>query len=255
MIIRIMIKKIFIIFIFFLSRSLPAFAQQTIFNVPNADVTPKGNFYTENEGQFKTWNSGQIYILTEYNNFGMGHNTDLEASVYNVQTRNNSPTMGYGFKSYMPILNKKYPEREYKLTIGDQVLVSYSGTLKGTGNWSYTHLSGRVPIINARLTGGVYAGTKQYFGRGAVGFLGGYEIPVTKRLKIIGDWYSGGNAQGFFIPGFSYTFYLPDNPNLYFVGPSTLYVGYRIHNDKRSGSSGIVIEINTFISVIPMRNK
>ena len=213
-----------------------AYSQQTIFNVPSADVTPQYVFYTENENQFRSWDP-HYYILTQYNNFGIGHNTDIEASLYNVRTPKNKPTMGYGFKSVIPILKDKYPERAYKMTIGDQVLVTYNEN--SVGNWGYTHLSGIVPVSNTRLTAGVSAGSKQYYGKNVVCFIGGYEQPISKKFSIIGDWYSGGHLNGFFIPGFSYKL----------TKYNTLYIGYRIRNNKNSPPSGFVIEINAFIPI------
>jgi len=233
-------KPVFICYILLLCLTaiFPANTQQTIFNVPNADVTPKGYLYTENEAQFKAWDSQKIYILTQYSNLGIGHNTDLEASLYNIRSpKPSNATMGYGFKSFVPLLKGKYSEREFKLTVGSQLLVSHQGD--GVGNWSYTHLSGRIPLLNARLTAGVSAGTRQFFGKNTVCFIGGYEYPVTKRFSIIGDWYSGANNNGFYIPGISCKL----------SNYSSLYVGYRIRNAPSSGQSGMVIEVNAFIPV------
>jgi hypothetical protein len=83
------------------------------------------------------------------------------------------------------------------------------------------------------LTGGISYGTKQVFGTNATSFIGAIEQPVTKKLNIISDWYSGSeHFAGFLITGFSYAF--PEN--------KTLYMGYQIPNSSRCGKSGFVIE-------------
>jgi hypothetical protein len=109
--------------------------------------------------------------------------------------------------------------------------ISFEG--QGVGNWNYAHLSGRLPLLKTRLTAGLSVGTKQIFGRNAVSFIGGYEQPITKNLSLIGDWYSGTNGYGLFIPGISYALPLA----------FTLYAGYQIPNNKRCGHSGFVIEL------------
>ena len=133
----------------------------------------------------------------------------------------------------MPIagLKDKYPKREYKLTVGSQILSSLEG--QGVGNWSYSHLSGRLPKTNTRLTGGVSYGTRQVFGKNTTCFIGGIEQPVTKKLSVISDWYSGNeHFAGFLITGISYAY--PNN--------KTLYAGYQIPNSSQCGKSGIVVE-------------
>ena len=92
-----------------------------------------------------------------------------------------------------------------------------------------------MPKLNTRLTAGVSYGTKQIFGYDTLAFIAGVEQPVTKKLTIIADWYSGNEHYlGLLIPGFSYK--LPKN--------TTIYVGYQIPNSAASGPSGFVVEFS-----------
>lgn len=231
-----MLKNIFlaIIPILFLNFFNTAYAQQTVFNVPSADVTEKNHLFLQQEGQFRAWNPDAFFLGTTYSAYGIGHNTEIDATLFNVGAPStNNITVGTGFKSVMPIagLKDKYPQREYKFTLGSQVLSSLQN--QGVGNWSYGHFSGRVPKINTRITSGVSVGTKQLFGTNQACFIGAIEQPVTKRLSVISDWYSGNeHFSGFLITGIAYSY--PKN--------KTLYLGYQIPNSSLNGRSGFVIE-------------
>ena len=217
--------------------ALPTWAQQTIFNVPSADVTPPRKVYLETEGQFRTWQPGRFFSGTEYMAVGVEHNTELDVTLSGVNSPGTgSETLGVGFKTSWPILKNKLPRRELKITLGELMPISLRG--QGVGNWSYAHLSGRIPKLNTRITAGVSTGTRQLFGRTTVGFIGGLEHPVTEKFSIIADWFSGTNNFGLFIPGFSYI--LPKG--------IALFAGFQIPNTPKCGNSGFVIE---FSKVVP----
>ncbi|HSA06837.1 MAG TPA: hypothetical protein P5556_06635 [Candidatus Gastranaerophilales bacterium] len=224
-------KLLFIIFC--LTFSTPALAQQTIFNAPSAEVAQKGRIFTQGEFQFRPWKPGRFMLNTDYFAVGIGHNTELDMTLFNVQSpASNNITLGTGFKSAIPLFKEKLPKTELKAIIGTEVLASLEGN--GAGNWSYAALSGRVPKVNTRLTAGVSYGTKDIFGVDTVAFIGGVEQPITKNFGLQADWYSGKeHFAGFFIPGFYYAF--PKDV--------TLYAGYQIPNSSKNGVSGFVIEL------------
>ncbi|MFA7658212.1 MAG: hypothetical protein WCY19_02130 [Candidatus Gastranaerophilaceae bacterium] len=231
----ILFKKLFFILILYFLCIIPCYAQQTVFNVPSADVTPQGHLFLQQEAQFRGWNPGAFFNGTTYTAVGVGHNTEIDATLFNVgapATQNIS--LGVGFKSAIPIpgLKEKFPEREFKLTVGSDVLIGLEGN--GVGNWTYAHLSGRVPKLNTRLTAGVSYGTRQVFGQETTAFIAAVEQPVTKKLSLIGDWFSGDEHwAGYLIVGASYA--LPKN--------TTIYAGYQIPNSPKVGTSGFVIEV------------
>ncbi len=211
-------------------------AQQTVFNAPSADVMPLGETFLQHESQFRTWQPGRFIVNTEYYAHGIGHNIELNATLFNLNAPpSDNIALGLGFKKIVPLLPKKWPQRELKLTVGEIVPISLQG--EGVGNWTYAHLSGRVPKLKTRLSAGVSTGTRQIFGRTTVGFVGTYEQPITRRLQLQGDWFSGTHALGFFITGFSYA--LPGNV--------TLFGGYQIPNNKRSGRQGFVFEMAKYL--------
>lgn len=229
-----LIKLFFLSLIFCLSYTT-VYAQQTIFNVPSADVTEKGHVFLQNESQFRGWGTDAFLINTSYSAYGIGHNTELDATLFNVGAPDiNDISLGLGFKSAIPIpgLKERFPKQEFKFIIGSEVLIGLEGN--GVGNWTYAELSGKVPKLNTRLTGGVSYGGRQVFGINTVAAVAAVEQPITKNFTLQADWYSGGeHFAGFLIAGFNYK--LPKN--------TTLYAGYQIPNSVRNGVSGFCIEL------------
>lgn len=229
-------KYIIKIIILFYICNTPVLAAQTVFNVPSADVTEEKAIFLQTESQFRPYNPDAFWLGTNYTAYGIGHNTEVDATLYNVQSpATHNISLGLGFKTAMPIakLKEKYPEQEFKFTVGSQVLVGLQNN--GVGNWTYAHLSGRLPKTKTRITSGISIGTKQVFERNTVAYIMAVEQPVTKKLNIIADWYSGDeHFTGFLIAGISYK--LPKD--------STLYLGYQIPNTQKNGRSGFVVEVS-----------
>lgn len=228
-------NKFLILIITLLGIQIKVLATQTIFNVPSADVTEKGHVFIQEEVQTTPWVTDDAFFSTTFGAIGVGHNTEISYSLFNVgspATQNISA--GVGFKSVIPIpgLKEKFPEREFKFTVGSNILLGLEGN--GVGNWTYAHLSGRVPKLNTRLTAGMSYGGRQAFGENATSFIAGVEQPITKKISLLGDWYSGSEHwAGYLIVGGSYAF----KKNV------TLYTGYQIPNSPNVGSPGFVVQL------------
>ena len=200
-----------------------AFAQQTIFNIPSADVTEKGHLFLEPEAQF----SDNFGLFTGYAAYGIGRHTALNLTVTGVGTRNiRDELLCIGSKTYIPL----HKESETKFTAGYLVPISLRGN--GVGGYVYSHLSTRLPKIRTRITSGILVATTVIFGRDVVAYIGGIEQPITKKLNLILDYTSGNHPNGLLISGFSYK--LPSN--------IVLVSGYQIPNNRRTARKGFVIE-------------
>lgn len=211
-------------FIFHPSKS---FAQQTIFNVPSADITEKGMIFIQHESQF----SGDFGLFTNYGAYGIGKYTEIDLTLFGVGTNNvKNEVLGVGFKTALPLHKKS----ETKITFGTLIPISLRGN--GVGGYGYSHLSTRLPKLKTRITSGIFTGTTTLFGRDFICFIGGLEQPITEKLSFIVDYHSGKHSNGFLIPGISYIF----NPNL------VLYAGYQIPNNRANGDNGFVIELAKF---------
>jgi hypothetical protein len=229
----------------FLSLIPPAQSQQTIFNVPSATETPRGQLFLQNEGQFRPWTPGAFYIGTQYQAVGIGYHTELDLTLFNVTAPKSGPmTLGVGFKSCVPVFKERFKKREFKVTVGEilPVALERAGGIDGVGNWTYAHVSGKLPGLKTRITAGVSVGTEEVFARNHVCFIGGYEQPVTERFTLQGDWFSGRHSLGLFIPGFSYAF-----PRDY-----TLYCGFQIPNYRQNGRTGFVVEL---AKILPLKGE
>jgi hypothetical protein len=210
-------------------------SSQALVNVPPPNVAPEDTIFLQHESQFRTWEPGAFWRGTHFAAYGIGHNTELDATLLRVSSPlSDNIALMLGFRSAIPVLTKQFPEQEFKVTVGAMAPISLQGN--GVGSWGYTHVSGRLPKLQTRLTAGVSAGTENFFGRDVVCFIGGYEQPLTKRINLVGDWYSGSHFLGFFIPGFS----------IAISKTSTMFFGYQIPNSSKSGKSGFVFELSKF---------
>jgi hypothetical protein len=200
--------------------------------MPSADITPKGQMFVMHETQWRLRNPGSFWYGTNFFTYGTGKNTELAVTWYNAGTPAvANQNVGFGFKSAIP-LGRDASEK--KLTVGSMGLVNYRGM--GVGNFTYSHYSFRLPKAKTRLTMGGWFGTRQLFKRNTGNFLGGIEHPLSKKVILLTEWFTGTHDLGFAIPGVLYH----PTPNQIIV------VGYKFANDPRNGKNGLVLEYGFF---------
>ncbi len=222
-----MFTKISLTLILFFYCSCVAIAQQTIFNVPSADLVEKGKVFVQHQSSFSN-------KFGEFDNnfvYGLGMNTEFDLTLFNVGTKNiRNEVLGVGFKTVLPL----HERSQTKLTFGHLIPVSLRGD--GVGGYSYSHLSTVLPKLGTRLTSGIAIGTTTLFNRDTVCFIGGVEQPITKRFYVVLDYYSGKHSSGFLIPGFYYVF----DPKF------IVSAGYKIKNNSSNGYNGFIVELSKF---------
>ena len=221
-----------LVFLLSLHFTSPAYAQQTIFNVPSADVTAKNKNFLQHESQFRAKDPDQFFNATNYFARGIGANTELDATLFNVGSpASKNAALGLGFKTVFPLENFAAKKYQPKIIFGSQIPFSLQGN--GVGHWIYSAANATIPQSNTRLTAGISSGTKQIFGESVTCFIGGFEQKITEDFSFISDWYSGNHSLGIWATGFSYA--LPQD----FV----FYGGYQIPNSKKVGKNSFVIEV------------
>jgi len=207
-----------------------AHAQQTIFNVPSADILEKDKNFLQHESQFRSKDPDKFWNSANYFAHGIGHNTELDITQFNLSTpASNNVTIGIGGKTAL-FFDEKDPY-QIKTIVGFMLPISLQSN--GVGHWFYASESVVLPQTNTRITAGFSSGSKQVFGKNVNSFMGGIEQKITNDLSLIGDWYSGHHAWGLAALGFSYA--LPKN--------ITFYGGYQVTNSKQNGRNSFVIEI------------
>src|SRR5688572_4814746 len=122
MIPNLILRQLLILALCWLGCSLSASAQITIFNVPSADVAEKKSLFVEHESQFRPHQPGPFEFITQYTCLGIGFNTELDLTLINLAVpKSNNMSLGLGFKTAIPILKRKLPKRDLKLTFGELV--------------------------------------------------------------------------------------------------------------------------------------
>jgi hypothetical protein len=180
-------------------------AQQTVFNVPTTDVLDKGKAYFELDISAKPNNSA---ALNKFSSFvprlvvGAGGRVEVGVNLPgNVQPGPDSTTIAPAIKwkmydgkdngwaiaigdnLYFPVRNKAYNAGTYAYTMAQKTF--NKSTRLGFGGYFY---SKNVVAVNANRAGGQFT----------------FEQPVTRKLNINADWFTGKHANGYFTTGAAY---------------------------------------------------
>lgn len=219
--------------IFFLVFASNAMAQQTYLNVPSPAVLKKDQNFLQHESQFKTEDPNQFYNATNYYGRGIGYDTELNITQFNLSTpASQNVTIGLGTKTSFALDEKS----AYKPTIILGAMLPFSLQGEGVGHWVYSTFNFELPQTKTTFTAGISKGTKHIFGRDVTSFIGGFEQKITGKLSFLGDWYSGNHNLGIGALAFGY----------YYSDDLVFYGGYQIANRNQNSANSYVVEIATF---------
>lgn len=202
-------------------------AVSLVVGIPSADTTHKGSFELTHESQLSPWKRKSVYNSFSFLTYGLTDRTEVAVSLNSLAlpTTDNG-SIGVGFKTWHPILRKHFPQHDIRLVGGQVLPASLHGD--GLGSWTFGSVSMRVPKTKTRFTAGVSAGTRQLFGTDTVAFMGAIEQPITKRVGLVVDWYSGQHDLGALIPAVQIQLSKRD----------ILFVGVKIPNGADGGLQG-----------------
>jgi hypothetical protein len=192
-----------------------AYGQQTVFDVPSADVLDKGKVYGELDGTVRPLNL--LATFTPRVVVGVGHQIEvgmnfdgLSAPV--LDQLEISPTVKWrlwkgnasGWSFYVGD-DLFFPVRKRTYDAGNYVYASFAkewkdGTRIGIGGYDFT----RNVVGNANRAGGQFT----------------FEQVVNKRLTLAAEWYTGKQAAGYVNPG----------AIIKLTSKLTLYAAYQIGN-------------------------
>ncbi len=222
--------------------ALPLFAQQTIFNVPSADIAVKKDWFFQHQTTTRAWNPGRSWIQTNAYGYGIGHYIELDATLFNLDLKDpGDSTLSVGFKTVIPLL-RPTSRMPLRLVIGDMFEFTerpFDGTRRRSpheGNWIYAMLNTELPRLRTHITGGISDGTNILFGERANGFLGGVEQPLSKRWMFQIDWFSGRHELSYWIPGIVYRF----------RERWMISLGIQMPNHDEVGQRAVILELTRF---------
>ncbi len=200
--------------------------QQTIFNVPTADILQRGKLYFETDWLWRPieprFSSGEIRAV-----YGTGNNVEVGVNLGGFAP--------HGQSAVATVPNVKWQPRHsdsISLTTGLLALFRVGGSGDKTpAVLSYAHAAMRLPI-GTRLTAGGWVASRHYAGSGVEkGGLFAVEQPISSNVAIAADWYTGGSGLGYATPGLIIT-----------QGRWILYASYTFKNGD-SRSSGLLLEM------------
>lgn len=229
------IIRIFTFFIFtFLAFAASANAQQTVFNVPTADVLDKGKVYVEIDASFKTNNNE---ALRKFSSFvprvvvGAGVNVEVGLNLTgNVQPGTDRTTL-------VPTVKWRFYQNEKKdlaLFAGNNFYIPVRNKSYNFGTYTYAAVA--KTINKTRLTAGAFVFSKNVVAPNAARGGGQFAVEQTinSKLTLAADWFTGRHANGYFTPGVIYK----PHPQV------TTYWSYSIGNaDAAKGNHFFLFEL------------
>ncbi|SFE42653.1 hypothetical protein SAMN04488541_1001150 [Thermoflexibacter ruber] len=232
----------FILFVFIVSAS-QALAQQNLFNIPSGDITARNKtFYQhqinvypnklESKGHFvyglgKGWDIGANIVGKEFNFY-----PDWEFNY------NDNPQLGALFPYLMFTAQKQFNLSEkFDLNFGTQTGFNLSRKISNKELAFFNYMLGVYYFMGkkSRVVGGLYHTNDFFVGEGNnAGVMLGYEVKLSKRFYLMGDWISGNNIHSVAVIGGMYNA----------SRRIQLCSGLLIPNPENPNPLGIVLEIN-----------
>jgi hypothetical protein len=196
-------------------------AQQTLFNVPSADVLDKGKVYFEEDTLWRPQDP-HFAVFTVRGVYGFGSNVEGGVNLGGFTTPGRSTPVAIAAIKWQPLKTGGFA-----LTAGAHGLFFLRGSRDGDpAGYFYAHASYAFPT-NTRLTAGAWVATPGY--AAAINTRGGlfaFEQKVNDHLNINADWFSGENGLGYFSPGIVSTW-----------GRWTIYAAYSLKNGDSKGNA------------------
>jgi hypothetical protein len=229
--------------VFLLLLATQAVAQQNLFNIPSGDVNERNTFFYQHQINFHRSN----FELKAHFVYGLGEGWDIGLNLvgknfyFNPNWRmsyNDNPNQGALYPFLMPTIQKQFKlSEQFNLNIGSQIGTNLSTVFSNKELGFFNYGLGVFHFMDnkSRIVGGIYYASSTFVGIGNhVGILFGYEIKISERFYLMGDWLSGTNDSSVGVFGVMYN-----------VSKRVqLCVGALIPNPGTPKPFGAVLEIN-----------
>lgn len=197
------------ILLIILVSSTCAFSQQNLFNIPSGDITRKGKFFYQH--QINVY-SGDQFESKSHLVYGLGKNWDVGLNLVDLPVSLKKGTSflsandAAGVYPFYPLLMATAQKQfdvghHFQVNVGTQI----GGNIPANGgqyNWVYMNYAlGRynLPDHKGYFIAGPYHANDVYFGPSSsgqhIGWMFGYEIPLSSRISLMGDFVSGQNKK------------------------------------------------------------
>jgi hypothetical protein len=202
--------------------------QQTVFNVPTTDVLERGKVYFELDISAKPNNAD---ALNEFSSFvprivmGTGSRVEVGLNIAgNVQPGADTTTL-------VPTIKwKAYDggDNGWAIALGNHVYIPVHRKSYKLGNHSYLMVQ-KTLKTKTRIGFGAGVFTRDVVAVNAVRGVGQltFEQPITARLTVASDWYTGNHASGYWTSGGIFKV----------ANKLTLYAGYSVGNSSTTNGN------------------
>lgn len=174
----------------------PAFAQQTVFNVPSGDVLERGKMYGELDVTYQ--HQTNVAGFTPRIVAGIGHRIEIGVNFSGPTTSGDSQTVvapAFKWKLYDGRSNG------WAFLLGDVVSLPVQNRTYSAGNYSYAEFVKAFGTGTRLTAGGFHFSPDVVATRQRAGGQFAIEQTLGSRLTLAADWYTGQHDSGFFTPG------------------------------------------------------
>ncbi|MBX9766512.1 MAG: hypothetical protein K2X47_04495 [Bdellovibrionales bacterium] len=222
----------------FFFMTMKAGAQQNLFNIPSGEITSDGEFFYQHQLNLYRANTPQS---KQHFVFGWSDALEVGVNVMNVAITEPKTWSGRNRPLVAMTAQKSWVlDQQFFLNLGTQVgsVIMPRNTGELFTAFNYGLLGYRFANHHSRLIVGAYSTTNEVFleGPDRAGALFGYEIFLTQRFGLMGDFISGQSRSSASVVGFIYSF----SKHL------QLCIGALLPNSRNPAQKGIVIELNAF---------
>jgi hypothetical protein len=202
----------------------PAAAQQTLFNVPSADVLEAGKVYIEEDNLWRSGRSEDTFF-TLRGVVGLGEQAEAGVNLGGFVASDRSIPTATAAVKWQP-----YHSTIWSLTTGVHGLFFLRGSADGSPSAHVYAHAAWTPRDGTRVTAGGWYATSGFADVGVTkGVLAGVEQRIAPSLNFQADWYSGRNGLGYFTPGFALT-----------LGKWVLYGGWSLKNGEPHENAALI---------------
>ena len=219
------------------------FAQQNLFNVPSGDITNSKKFFYQHQlNIYSDKLESKAHVV-----YGLGKGWDIGLNLvgkgfyFTPKWRvlhNDNPSKGSLYPILMGTAQKQIKlSKHLDFNVGSQIGYNLRNKMKNKEINFFVYGLGVYHFMDgqSRVVGGLYQTNRMYVGEGnTFGVMLGYEVKLSKRWYLMGDWISGRNDASVSVIGGMY--------NL--TKRIQICTGWQIPNFNSPKPMGLVFELN-----------